>query len=272
MNEAVHFEGVSFRYPDTAKAALDDVTVSIEEGTFALAVGPTGAGKSTFLRAVNGLVPHFTGGTFRGHVTVGTRDTLDFPPRKLADVVAFVPQDPGRVVRARPRGRRTRLRHGEPRHRPRAHAATRRGDARPARHRTAPRTQRPHAERRRTPTRRDRRGAGGGPSDPGARRTHLPARSPSGRTRGGRAPTPRARPGRHRAPRRTPPGTRRGIRRSRVGVRRRSRLRRRARGGDPTTRIGAAGRAVGTARRLGPRAPHRSRRPAHGRHDAAARD
>ena len=94
MNEAVHFEGVSFRYPDTSQAALDDVTVSIEEGTFALAVGPTGAGKSTFLRAVNGLVPHFTGGTFRGHVTVGTRDTLDFPPRKLADVVAFVPQDP----------------------------------------------------------------------------------------------------------------------------------------------------------------------------------
>ncbi|HEY6566143.1 MAG TPA: ATP-binding cassette domain-containing protein [Actinomycetota bacterium] len=95
MNEAVHFDGVSFRYPDTTRPALDDVTVSIEEGTFALAVGPTGAGKSTFLRAVNGLVPHFTGGTFRGHVIVGTRDTLDFPPRKLADVVAFVPQDPG---------------------------------------------------------------------------------------------------------------------------------------------------------------------------------
>ena len=46
------------------------------------------------LRASNGLVPHFTGGTFRGRVTVDGRDTLEFPPRKLADAVAFVPQDP----------------------------------------------------------------------------------------------------------------------------------------------------------------------------------
>ena len=47
------------------------------------------------LRASNGLVPHFTGGTFRGRVTVDGRDTLEYPPRKLADAVAFVPQDPG---------------------------------------------------------------------------------------------------------------------------------------------------------------------------------
>ena len=84
-----------FRYPDTSRDALTEVTLDIDEGTFALAVGPTGAGKSTLLRASNGLVPHFTGGTFRGRVTVDGRDTLEFPPRKLADAVAFVPQDPG---------------------------------------------------------------------------------------------------------------------------------------------------------------------------------
>ncbi len=95
MSEAVRFEGVTFRFPETRRPAIEDVTLSIDDGTFVLAVGPTGAGKSTFLRAVNGLVPHFTGGAFRGHVTVDSRDTLDFPPRKLADVVAYVPQDPG---------------------------------------------------------------------------------------------------------------------------------------------------------------------------------
>lgn len=92
--EALRHDGVRFRYPDTDRDALNAVTVSVDEGTFALAVGATGAGKSTFLRTVNGLVPHFSGGTFRGHVTVDGRDTLDFAPRKLADVVAFVPQDP----------------------------------------------------------------------------------------------------------------------------------------------------------------------------------
>ena len=42
------FDGVSFSYPDADRAALHDATVEIGEGTFVLAVGATGAGKSTF--------------------------------------------------------------------------------------------------------------------------------------------------------------------------------------------------------------------------------
>lgn len=91
---ALRFGGVSFTYPESDRPALDDVSLEIDEGTFVLAVGPTGSGKSTFLRATNGLVPHFTGGTFSGHVTVGGRDTVAHAPRHLADLVAFVPQDP----------------------------------------------------------------------------------------------------------------------------------------------------------------------------------
>jgi energy-coupling factor transport system ATP-binding protein len=92
--DALRFDGVSFRYPDADRPALSGVDVAVAEGTFALAVGPTGAGKSTLLRAANGLVPHFTGGAFEGRVLAEGRDTLAHPPRRLADVVAFVPQDP----------------------------------------------------------------------------------------------------------------------------------------------------------------------------------
>jgi energy-coupling factor transport system ATP-binding protein len=92
--EALRHEGVTFSYPDAERPALCGVDLTIDEGTFALALGPTGAGKSTFLRTANGLVPHFTGGRFEGRVTVAGRDTLQHPPRRLADVVAFVPQDP----------------------------------------------------------------------------------------------------------------------------------------------------------------------------------
>ena len=92
--EALRFSGVWFTYPEAEHRALVDVSLAIEEGTFVLAIGPTGSGKSTFLRAANGLVPHFTGGTFSGRVTVDGRDTLEHAPRHLADVVAFVPQDP----------------------------------------------------------------------------------------------------------------------------------------------------------------------------------
>ena len=94
MTHALEFHDVSFTYPEGDRPALVDVTLVIDPGTFALASGPTGAGKSTFLRASNGLVPHFSGGSFRGHVSVQGRDTLATAPRRLADLVTFVPQDP----------------------------------------------------------------------------------------------------------------------------------------------------------------------------------
>ena len=95
MTAALAFEAVSFTYPDAARPALDGVTLEVPEGVFALVTGPTGAGKSTLLRAANGLVPHFTGGTFAGRVRAEGRDTLVHAPRDLADTVVFVPQDPG---------------------------------------------------------------------------------------------------------------------------------------------------------------------------------
>lgn len=95
MTDAIRFEDVSFQYIDRSDLALRHVDVTVPEGAFALVCGATGAGKSTFLRAVNGLVPHFTGGVFSGRVLVEGRNTLQGAPRDLADVVAFVPQDPG---------------------------------------------------------------------------------------------------------------------------------------------------------------------------------
>ncbi|MYX18716.1 ABC transporter ATP-binding protein, partial [Streptomyces sp. SID8380] len=64
------------------------------EGELALLVGPSGVGKSTLLGTVSGLVPHFTGGTLGGRVTVAGRDTRLHKPRELADVVGTVGQDP----------------------------------------------------------------------------------------------------------------------------------------------------------------------------------
>ena len=98
MNPALKFTDVTFTYPDTAEAALDHVSFEISEGTFALVTGATGAGKSTLLRAMNGLVPHFTGGEWSGNVLVEGRDTLEHAPRKLADVVSYVPQDPAAAL------------------------------------------------------------------------------------------------------------------------------------------------------------------------------
>ncbi|WP_166022841.1 ABC transporter ATP-binding protein [Streptomyces chilikensis] len=90
----IRFEEVSVTYEGTAGPAVRGLDFEIPEGELALLVGPSGVGKSTVLGAVNGLVPHFTGGTLRGRVTVAGRDTRTHRPRELADVVGTVGQDP----------------------------------------------------------------------------------------------------------------------------------------------------------------------------------
>ncbi len=90
----IRFEDVSVTYAGADRPVLEHVDLSIAEGEFCLVMGSTGSGKTTLLRTVNGLVPHFSGGTLRGRVLVDGRDTATHRPRDLADVVGFVGQDP----------------------------------------------------------------------------------------------------------------------------------------------------------------------------------
>ncbi|MFJ3418967.1 ABC transporter ATP-binding protein [Streptomyces sp. NPDC086082] len=90
----IRFEDVSVTYDGAPRPAVQDVDFEVPEGELVLLVGPSGVGKSTVLGAVSGLVPHFTGGTLRGRVTVAGRDTRTHAPRELADVVGTVGQDP----------------------------------------------------------------------------------------------------------------------------------------------------------------------------------
>ena len=90
----INFDSVSLVYDGCREPAIADVNLDISEGELALVVGGTGSGKSTLLNCVNGLVPHFTGGSLSGSVRVAGRDTREHPPRELADVVGMVRQDP----------------------------------------------------------------------------------------------------------------------------------------------------------------------------------
>ena len=90
----IRFENVGIRFDDDRKPVLSGVDLHVDEGELVLVVGATGSGKTTLLRCVNGLVPHFSGGTLSGRVTVDGRDTRTHRPRDLADVVGVVGQDP----------------------------------------------------------------------------------------------------------------------------------------------------------------------------------
>jgi energy-coupling factor transporter ATP-binding protein EcfA2 len=57
-------------------------------------MGPSGSGKSTLLRCINGLVPHFSGGSIRGAIYVNGLDPVQLSPREMSRTVGFVFQDP----------------------------------------------------------------------------------------------------------------------------------------------------------------------------------
>jgi energy-coupling factor transport system ATP-binding protein len=86
-------DGLSYWYPGAPEPALRDVQSGLEEG-LTLVVGPSGSGKSSFLRLFNGLVPHFHGGRIGGVIDVCGHDVLRTPTRVLARSVGFVFQDP----------------------------------------------------------------------------------------------------------------------------------------------------------------------------------
>jgi energy-coupling factor transport system ATP-binding protein len=90
----ISFDRVTITYPDGGEPVVRNATFTVPAGELCVVVGPTGSGKSTLLGAVNGLVPHFSGGELRGRVSVDDRNTAEHPPRDFADVVGVVSQDP----------------------------------------------------------------------------------------------------------------------------------------------------------------------------------
>ncbi len=90
----ISIEGLTFYYSDTTYPALKNINLKIGEGEFVLVAGPSGGGKSSLGRCLNGLIPHFYGGKIYGRILVSGLDTLEHSTKELASRVGFVFQDP----------------------------------------------------------------------------------------------------------------------------------------------------------------------------------
>ncbi|WGH78557.1 ABC transporter ATP-binding protein [Jannaschia ovalis] len=78
----VILDGVTKRFGETR--ALDDVTMTVPDGSFVVLLGPTGAGKTTTLRAVSGLDP-----IDAGSIRIGGRDMAGLTPAQRDVAMVF---------------------------------------------------------------------------------------------------------------------------------------------------------------------------------------
>jgi energy-coupling factor transport system ATP-binding protein len=90
----IKFSHVSLIYPNSTTTVLEDLNLTIAEGELVLVIGPTGSGKSSLLRLINGLVPHHTGGILAGDVSVDGISTQMTKPGGMAHLIGIVGQNP----------------------------------------------------------------------------------------------------------------------------------------------------------------------------------
>lgn len=90
----IKIENFTFYYSDAEKPALEDINLEIQDGEFVLVTGPSGGGKSSLCRCLNGLIPHFYGGKVAGKVEVQGLNVMKHPTKEMATKVGMIFQDP----------------------------------------------------------------------------------------------------------------------------------------------------------------------------------
>lgn len=87
MMSIIQVEGLKYKYPDTDKLALNDISFEVEQGEFIGITGRNTAGKSTLCFALSGLVPHFFNGGYGGKAIV---DELEIGKHEVGEISEHV--------------------------------------------------------------------------------------------------------------------------------------------------------------------------------------
>ena len=88
---------VSFSYQNgeaNEMQVLSDVSFQASRGECVVLCGKSGCGKTTMLRLVNGLIPHFYAGKLEGNVLVGGQEMQQTPLSQTSRIVGSVFQNP----------------------------------------------------------------------------------------------------------------------------------------------------------------------------------
>ena len=89
----IDIQDLTFTYKDEPVPALSGISLTVPDGAFLGIIGPAGAGKTTLIRALSGIIPHHYTGDYYGSVRVNGLDTVDTPLTDLSRLVGMVFQD-----------------------------------------------------------------------------------------------------------------------------------------------------------------------------------
>ena len=90
----IEFKDYSFRYLRNKKHALKDIDISIDAGTVVGIIGRAGAGKTTLVKSLNGLVPNIEPGYQDGEVIISGKSTRENTVSEMAHLVSIVLENP----------------------------------------------------------------------------------------------------------------------------------------------------------------------------------
>lgn len=94
MKNIIEISNVSFHYKGSEEGLLHNVSLKVVEGETLLLCGASGSGKTTIIRLINGLIPHYYQGELKGTVLVDGYDIKSTELYDLAGVVGTVFQNP----------------------------------------------------------------------------------------------------------------------------------------------------------------------------------
>jgi energy-coupling factor transport system ATP-binding protein len=91
----IDLENVSYTYPHTMEAALQNLTLFLPKGKCIMVTGPSGAGKTTLCLAAAGIIHHEYGGKKEGTITVEGKNVSAYTGLSdIAQKIGIVFDDP----------------------------------------------------------------------------------------------------------------------------------------------------------------------------------
>lgn len=91
---AISFENVVFHYPNDKKNILQGLSFQIKNGEHVSIIGNNGSGKSSLIKAINGLATKYDNAIISGSVNLESKDVKDMKLYEISKLISSVFQNP----------------------------------------------------------------------------------------------------------------------------------------------------------------------------------